>query len=94
MTSNGGNTRSRLYLQRTVVVTMAVVRMMQVAVHQVVHVISVLDLLVTTTRTVHMAFFVTTARMVGRAIVGIAGRHLQRTFVDVIAMNVMQMTVV
>ena len=47
------------------IVTMIAVNMMEMTIHQIVDVIAVRDWFVTTARSMNMAFFVTTATMVG-----------------------------
>ena len=73
---------------------MVAVRMMQVAVDQIIDVIAVRHRLVPTARAVHVTRLVARALVIGRAAVRIALRHLDHVLVDVIPMRVMQVTVV
>ncbi len=73
---------------------MAVVLMVQMAVDEIIKVVTVGDKRVATVFPMDMARFVTTARMTLGACVGVVGSHTNGVLVDVVAMNVMQMTVV
>jgi hypothetical protein len=81
-------------LERAVVVAVVAVRVMQVAVDQVVDVITVRHRLVPAAGAVLVARLVPFAAMLGRAAAGIAGRHLDHVLVDVVAVRMMQVTVV
>ncbi len=77
-----------------VVVAVAAVRMMQVPEHHVVHVISVGDRVVTAARAVHVVGLVRSARVIGRARVGVRGVHRERVLVSVVAVHVVEVPVV
>lgn len=77
------------------IVAMAIVRMMQVAIDQVVDMIAVGNRGVTAIRSVHVTARVTTAEVPASAIRGIRGVHLQNVLFDnAIARGVVQVTVV
>jgi hypothetical protein len=73
---------------------MVAVGMVQVAVHQVVHVIAVGNLLVAAVRAVAMLLLMPAAGVVGRAGSGVRGSDLQNVVINVVAMNVVQVAVV
>lgn len=81
-------------LDGTVVVAVAVVRVMKVAVDQVVDVIAVWHGRVTAVIAMDMGRVMATAVVVGSAGSGVAVVHAEHVFVDVIAMHVMEMAVV
>ena len=76
------------------VVAMVTVRMVQVAVDQVVDVVTVRDGFVATTGTMDVAGLVAAAFVLGRAAVGVGGRDGDHVLVDVVAMRMVQVTVV
>ncbi len=76
------------------VVTVAAVRMMEVAVHQVVHVVAVRNLRMAAFRAVNMRVRVRAAVVLRRAGSGVARRDTQDVLIDVIAMNVVQVAIV
>jgi len=81
-------------VDRPVVVAMIAMRMMQVAVDQIVQVIAMRHGVVPASRTVHVPRLVPTALVIGRAAIRVGRRDFQSVFVHVIAMRVMQMAVV
>jgi hypothetical protein len=72
---------------------MAAVRVMQVAVDQIVDMIAVRHGFVTAARPVLVAPRVSAAIMIRRAFVGIAAAYVDRMFVEVVVMRVMEVTV-
>ena len=76
------------------VVAMVTVRMVQVAVDQVVDVVTVRDGFVAATGAMDVAGFVAAAFVLGRAAVGVGGRDGDHVLVDVVAMRMVQVTVV
>jgi hypothetical protein len=77
-----------------VVVAVIAVRVMQVAVDQVVDVVPVRHGLVSASRTVHMIGVVPATSVLRRAPVWIGRRYLDGVLVDVIVMHMMQMAIV
>ena len=75
------------------VVTMSVMHVMQVAVHQIVHVVSMRHSFMPAVRPMHMPGFVPAAIMSARAIGRILCRHCQHMLVKVPFMRMMQMPV-
>lgn len=78
---------------RAVIVAMAVMDVMQAAIHQVVDVVTVGNGLVAAVRTMDMIGRVATALTVS-AVIGIDGADLQHMLVHVIAMHMVQMAIV
>ena len=81
-------------LHRTMIVAMIAVGVMQMPVDQIVDMVAVRHRLVATARAMLMVLVVSATGMVGRAGSWIVGAHLDRVLVDVIAVRVMEMTVV
>lgn len=75
------------------VVTMSLVRMMQVSLHQIIYMIPVRYGLVSTALAMNMAGLMSLADMACRAGCRICRRHLKRVFVKVTFMRMMQMPV-
>ena len=75
------------------IVAVIAVRVMQMALDPVIHVIAVRYRLVAAARPVHMARLVAGAAMVGGAAVGIVARDLDHMLVDMLLMRVVQVTV-
>lgn len=73
---------------------MVAVRVVQVAVYQIVDVVAVGNGRMTTSRSMHMTFVVAAAGMFGRTRVRVGGRHFQRTFVHMPFVGVVQVAVV
>jgi len=73
---------------------MRIVRVVQMALHQVIRMIAVRYGIVAATRAVFVRSFVTSARMRFGALGGIRARDLDDVFVDVSFVHVMQMAVV
>jgi hypothetical protein len=78
----------------TVIVAVVAVRMVQMAVDEIVDVVPVRHLRVAAARPVDMARSVTVALVIVNASVGVRRRHFEYAFVDVIAVRVMQVPVV
>ena len=76
------------------VVAMVAVRVVQVAIDQVVDVVTVWDGFVAATGAMDVAGFVAAASVLGRAAVGVGGRDGDHVLVDVVAVRVVQVTVV
>ena len=83
-----------MHLQRPVIVAMVAVRMMQMAIDQVVDVIAVRDLRMAAVWAMHVAYRVAVAAVIWRTRNRIEGRHREDAFVHMIVMHVMQMTIV
>jgi hypothetical protein len=73
---------------------MIAVRVMQVTIHQIIGVIAVRHRLVPASRPMHVPRRMSGTPMLRRAAVGIARRDLDHVLVDVIAVGMMQVTVV
>lgn len=78
----------------TVIVTVAIVRMMQVACHQVIHMIAVRHGFVATLRTVHMTLLMSAAGVLRRTRHRVARVHRKRVLIHVVAVRRVQMPVV
>ena len=78
----------------TVVITMAVMGVMEVTIHEIVHVISVGYRFMTASRAVNMVSVMAIALMIGGAVGRIGFGYFYPVFVDVIAMGVMEMSIV
>lgn len=76
------------------VVAVVAVGVMEMAVHQVVHMIPVRHRRVTAARPVDMALFVPGALVIGSAPVGMLGVHLDDVFIDVPLVGMMEMPIV
>jgi hypothetical protein len=81
------------HLQRAMIVAMVPVRMMQMAVDQVVDMITMWYRLVAAGRSMPMTFLVATAIVVGRAPLGIGAGYLDHVLVIVVAMRMVQVAV-
>jgi len=81
-------------LQRTVVIAMVSVRMVEMTIDEVVDVVAVDYRWVTATGSVDVALVVAGAFMAGRAAVWIDCRYLQHAFIHMVAVNVVQVSVV
>jgi hypothetical protein len=84
---------TRHELERPVIVAMIPMRMMQVAVDQIIDMIAMRHRLVTAIRTVLVIARMAAAIMIRRALVGIAGAHVDGVFVEVILMRVMKVAI-
>ena len=73
---------------------MVAVRMMQVAINQIVHMVPMRYRFVTTCRPMLVTCVVTGATMLRSALVGIGRRDLDDMFIDMVALDVMEMPVV
>lgn len=73
---------------------MVAVRMVQVAIDQVIRVVAVRHLRMAAIGAVDVARRMSAALMVGRAGVRVNGIHFEHAFVDVVAVGVMQMAIV
>ncbi len=76
------------------VVAVAVVRMVQVAIYQIVHVIAVGNGFMTAAGTMNVLCVVARAIMAAGAIRGIVGVYIQGMLIHVIAVNMVQVAVV
>ena len=72
---------------------MPAMRMMQMSLHQVIRMIAVRHPFMSAVRSMHMAGFVRSAIMLGRALGLIRPARLQRMFVHVVSMDMVQMAV-
>jgi len=77
-----------------VIVTVIPVRMVQVVLDKVIHVIPMRHPLVATRRAVHVSLLMMPAVVLGGAARWMLGADLERVFVDVIAVHVMEVPVV
>jgi len=73
---------------------MVAVRVVQVAVHQVIHVVAVRHRFVTAASAVNVLLVVSGASMLGRAGGRVLAVHIQRVLIAMIAVRVVQMAVV
>ena len=80
--------------QRAVIVAMIAMRVMQVAADAIIDVIAMRHRLVTAAGRVDMAGFMTGAAVIRGAAIGVFAGNLNHVLVDMIAMRVMQVTVV
>lgn len=80
--------------QRTVVVAVVAVRMMEVAADAVVQVVAVGNCLVTAAGAVHMAGIMTAAAMIRGAAIGVVGGDVDHVLVDMISMRMVEVTIV
>jgi hypothetical protein len=76
------------------IVAVIAVRMMQVAVDQIVDMIAMRHRLMPAAGTMHMSRIVSGAAMIGRAHVGIDSRYFDHMLVDVIPVHMMKMPIV
>ncbi len=81
-------------IEAAVIVAVVAMLVMQVAGYDVVDVVSVRNCLVAAVGAVAVSLLVRAAGMLGRAIARIPVRHADPMFIDVVTLNVMQMTVV
>lgn len=75
------------------IVTVVTVRVVQMAIYQIIHMITMRNGLMTTTRPMFMFGGMSAAVVLGRALGRIGRVNREYMFVDVIAMHMMQMTV-
>lgn len=80
--------------ERPVIVAVIAVRVMQVAIDEIVHVIAVRYGFVSAARAVYVGCVVAAALVVRCACVGIARRHVDHVFVDMVAMRMVQVPIV
>jgi len=85
---------SGLHVDRAVVVAVVAVRVMQMAVDEVVDVIAVRDLFVAAVRTVDVLLVMAFAVVIRGAGVGIGGIHREHVLIDVFVVRMVQMSVV
>jgi hypothetical protein len=78
----------------TVVVAVSLVRVMQMAIHQIVDVIAVRNSFVTTVRVMNVVSRMRSAIMLGGALLRIAPAHRKFVIIDVITMEMMHVAVV
>ena len=81
-------------LNRAVIVAVIAVRMVQVSVYQIVDVVAVRYGFMSAAGAVAVARFVTAAGVIRRAAVGIFAAHFQHVLVNVVAVWMMEVTVV
>jgi hypothetical protein len=81
-------------LYRSVIIAVVAVGMMEVAVDQIVDMVSVRHRLMATTRPMDMTLLVPSAFMIRGAGVGILGADTQDMLIDMIAMHMMEMAIV
>jgi hypothetical protein len=81
-------------IQRTVVVAMIAMRMVQAPVDQIIHVVAMGDSLMAAARAMPMRRIMSTGAMLRRAAIGIRCRDFDDMLIDSAIMNVMQMAVV
>lgn|GEM_PF-1610679 len=86
--------RSTDYVHGPVVVAMIPVGMMQVAINEIVYVVTVGNRFMTTSWPMHMTWLVACTGMVRGAAVRISVRDLKPMFIDMIPMRMMQVTIV
>ena len=92
-TPHAAGTASGL-LDRAVIVAVSAVRMMQVAVDQIVHMVPMRYRFVTTSGPMLVICVMTGATMLWSALVGIGRGDLDDVFVNVVLMHVMEMPLV
>lgn len=80
--------------ERAVIIAVAAVRMVQMAVDQVVNMVGMRHTLVSAAGTVHVAALMPSARVIRRALRPVRAVVFQDVLIHVVAMDVMQMTVV
>jgi hypothetical protein len=73
---------------------MIAVRMMEMAVHEVVHVIAVRHCFMPATRAVHVSWLMSPAAVAWRALVRVFRAHFDHMLIDMIAMGMMEMAIV
>jgi hypothetical protein len=76
------------------IVAVVAVRMVQVPIHQVIHMVAVRNRFVSACWSVDVRFLVAGTGMSGSAGIGIGARHRQGMLIDVVAVNVVEMAVV
>jgi hypothetical protein len=76
------------------IIAMIAVRVVQVTTDQVVHVVAVRHSLVPTAWTMHMLLVVTVAGVLRGTAGRVLGRHLENVFVDMVSVNVVQVSIV
>ncbi|NWB84026.1 MULTISPECIES: hypothetical protein [Pseudomonas] len=86
--------RSAFDGDRAMVVAVATMRMVQMPLHQIVHMIPMCDSFMPTARAMHMILGMSAAAMIRCAASGIARVDLQAVLIDVIAMHMVQVTIV
>jgi hypothetical protein len=80
--------------ERTVIVAVAAVRVVQVSAHEIVRVPGVRHAFMTACRSMRVALLMTAAGMLGRALRPVDARRGERVFVDVVGVHVVKMAVV
>jgi hypothetical protein len=76
-----------------VVVAVVAMRMVQVAIDEVIDVVAMRHGFMTATRSMNMAFAMSRALMLRRAPVGVGGRNLDHMLIDMPVVHVVQMTI-
>jgi hypothetical protein len=82
------------HVQLAVVVAVTPVGMMQMAFHQVIHMIAVRHSLMTTGWTVHVVSLMRAAVVLRRALILIRGSNRHGVFIDMVLMDVVQVSLV
>jgi hypothetical protein len=77
-----------------VIVAMVAMRMMQVVINQIIHMVSMRHRLVAASWSMHVAWVVSGTAMLRSTLVGIRRGNLDDVFIDVVAMDMMEMPVV
>ncbi len=80
--------------ERSVIVTVVTVRMMQVTIHKIIDVVAMGNGFVSTAGTVDVIGVVTVARVLRRAVCGVLGVHVERVTFDAVVSRMMQVTIV
>lgn len=80
--------------QRAVIVAMVAMRMMQVAINQIVHMVAMRHRFMAASGSMLVVCIVTSATMLRSALVGIGRADLDDMLIDMVAMHVMEMPVV
>ena len=75
-------------------ITVVAMRMMQMAINQIIHMITMRNRLMPASRAVDMASLMPGTCVAGRALGGVCGADLQHMLIDMPAVDVMQMTIV
>lgn len=75
------------------IVAVVAMWMVQMTIHQIVHMITMRYRLMSTARTMHMLLSMSRAMMIGSTTIGVHRTHLQTMFVHMITMHVVQMTI-
>ena len=80
-------------IDRSMIIAMVAVRMMQMPVHQIIDVVAMGDRLMPTPRSMHMPGLVSGAAVLRRAAIGVLGRHFNHVLVDMVPVRMVQVPV-